>query len=73
MVTCPSRANASPASVKSYGRLPSCPVIDVVLCSGDPTLTVHHEVVHEVFDLGLFTDIEWAILSRKRIGSNSIS
>ena len=40
-------------------------LIDVALKVGDPTLTLHHEAVHAMVDLGLFTSTEMAILNRK--------
>lgn len=40
-------------------------VIDVALDAPDPTSTLDHEAIHAMRRLGLFTDTEWSILSRK--------
>ena len=39
--------------------------IDVALKTGDPTLTIYHEAIHALKALGVFSPMEWSILSRK--------
>jgi hypothetical protein len=40
-------------------------LIDIALGAADPDATLHHEAVHAMRRMGLFTDTEWAVLSRK--------
>ena len=40
-------------------------LIQLALDQDEPTTTLHHEVMHALRDLGLFTKTEWAMLERK--------
>ena len=39
-------------------------LIYVALHSSDPLRTLHHEAIHALKDLGMFSDAEWAVLER---------
>lgn len=40
-------------------------MIDIALDAADPAATLNHEALHALRNMGLFSDTEWAILSRK--------